>query len=153
MPLPWPHSPKEGCLHPQHQVLVTHSTAVPTVSYLPLCLRSVPEDRSTLHQAGLPLVPALAPTSQYPIPSTPKGYVTLSPTPKTRLECQDCSEKEFWDGGCLLQRCPQHPGQGHCGQGDLCSQTCHLWASSSPPHSPRSPQVSCGASAGRSLSG
>lgn len=87
-----------------------------------------------------------------PFPSTPKGCVTLSPTPKTRLECRDCSE-EFWARGCLLQRCPQPPEKGHCGQGDLCSPTCLLWASSSPPHSPRSPQVARGASAGRSLSG
>lgn len=60
MPLSWPHSPKGGCLYPQHQALITHSTAAPTVSYLPLCLHSVPEDRSTLLQAELPLVPALA---------------------------------------------------------------------------------------------
>lgn len=81
MPLPWPHSSKGGSLHPQHQVLITPNTAVPTVSYLPLCLHSVPEDRSTLLQAKLSLVPVLAnqPVSH---PPAPQKVVPPCPPPQ-----------------------------------------------------------------------
>lgn len=74
-------SPKGGCLHPLHQALITHSTAVPAVSYLPLCIRSVPEDRSTLLQAELSLAPAFAkqPVSH---PSVPKKVVSSCPPPQ-----------------------------------------------------------------------
>ena len=97
-----------GCLHPQHQVLVTHSMAVLAVSHLPPHPCSAPEDRPTPPQAEPPPWSQPSTTNQ-PVspPRAPpaRGCVTLSLIPKKRLLCQDCSEKEFWAGGCLLWRC------------------------------------------------
>lgn len=110
MPLHWPHSPKGA-------VAIPSTKSSPHTAQLSLqcptchCLHSVPEDRSTLLQAELALLQDLVPSSQYPIPQHPKRMCHPAPHPKTRLLCQDCSEKEFWAGGCLLQRCPQAQGR------------------------------------------
>lgn len=103
MPLPWPHSPKGGCLLPQHQVLITHSTAVPTVSYLPLCLHSVPEGRSTL---SCPWSQSL-PTSQYPIPQHFKRLCHPVPHPKNQAVVPGLFRKGVLGRRMLAQRCPQ----------------------------------------------
>lgn len=108
MPLPWPHSLKGDCLHPQHQVLITHSTAAPTVSIVsPLSARGQ-------IQAELSLVPALA-NQPVPLPQHPKRMYHPVPHPKNPL-CQDCSDKEFWAGGCSLQRGSQALEKGCCGR-------------------------------------
>lgn len=139
MALPWCPSPGEGCLHPQHQVLVTHSMGLPT-----WC----PEDRPIL-----PPVPALhhqsASVPSLSIPS--RGMCHPVPHPKKDAAVLGlCREVLGW--GMLAVEMSPNPGNSHHGQDDH-SRTSRLWASNSPPRSPRSPRVSCGASAGKSLSG
>lgn len=143
---------QRGCRHPQHQVLTTHSTAVPAVSYLPLSALSA---RGQIHPAPGRAGPAPRPCTKQPVSHPPASQKDVSPCPppQNQAAVPGLLREGVLGWRVLAPEMSSSPGKGHCGHCALCSRTGHLWASSSPHHSPRSPQVSCGASAGRSLSG
>lgn len=135
LPLP----PAPSPCHTQH--------GSPTCCHIPAqCL----EDRPTP-----PPVPALRhQPASVPSPSTlSKGMCHPVPHPKKRGCCARTVQRRSFGLGVLALEMSLNPRNSHHGQGDVCIWTSRLRASNSPPRSPRSPQASCEASAGKSLSG
>lgn len=107
MLLPWLHFPGEAACTPQNPVHVTHRMSGPAVSYLPLHLCWVQEDRPTLPQVEPLPVPALChQLASVPSLSSPsKGM--CHPVPHSKKEA--AVTRLFREGvlglGVVLRRC------------------------------------------------